>query len=182
MVSLGQTHANQTTGVFFDVSASSPSKLVEALFQPYIFYNSDQDWVQLQLYTCGAQSFHGLETSPSKWRLIGSGRLEGMEELRLSQPINIQAGETHGFCIHAPQRKSLVMLAGAAAGEHTTEGPITITAGPTVTKKQPFTEVDSADHLYVPLGRMVFEMQPGQPTPAPVAESGDALVEKSASD
>lgn len=166
VVSLGQTHATQNTGVFFDVCASgltSPSNLVGAHFQPYIFYNSDQDSVFLQLYTCGAQSFGGLETSRAKWRLIGSGYLDGMEELRLSQPINIQAGETHGFCIHAPQRKSLVMLADADAGEHTTEGPITITAGPSVTKKQPFTEVDSADRLYVPRGRLVFEM------PAPTA-------------
>jgi len=172
VVSLGQEDTTQMTGVFFDVCASSdtcPQKLIGAFFKPYIFYNSDQEDVFVQLYTCGAQSFHGLETSGLKWRAIGSGRLEGLEQIRLSQPITIQAGETHGFCVHAPQRKSLVMLTKAEAGEHTTEGPITITAGPTVTKKQPFAEVDSADRLYVPMGRLVFEMQPGQPTPAPVA-------------
>lgn len=161
VVPLGQTDATQNIGVFFDVHSVENTKLTEAQFEPYIFYNSDYDHADLQLFTCGAQSAHGLEAAPGKWSTIGRGRQSrGQTRLPLQRHVHIQAGETHGFYIHTSQRKALVMMVDVSAGDFATEGAITIRSGlANSSSKTPFTGAVSPGRFYVPQGRLVFETE-----------------------
>jgi len=149
----------QGIGVFFEVHSAANTKLTEAQFEPYIFENSDYDYADLQLFTCGAHPASGLETDPSRWSLIGRGRQSrGQSRLPLRQHISIQAGETHGFCIHTSQRKALVTLVTASAENYMTDGAITIRGGLVPASRTPFTDV-SPDRFYVPKGRFVFDTE-----------------------
>merc|ERR1719203_2221910 len=85
-------------GVFFEVKSADDVRLSEAYFA------STEAGADLQLYTCGARSARGLETSPSEWRLIASGRTREAHKVAsvpLLRRLDLLAGERHSFCLHA---------------------------------------------------------------------------------